>query len=326
MWITPDQAIGGYQGLELPFYQENLERAIVKTNSARSAIKLVLSSIGAKKVWLPAYTCDAVVEAISDLGISFEYYRIYNTFDVDADVQLKNDEHILITDYFGLFGDSVKRNISRFGLDNTIVDCSQAYFSEHTGALATVYSPRKFFGLPDGGLLSSDDPRIQQPENRDNSSKTRMSHLMSRLTDSPETAYQKYLDAEQEISRLPVQGISRLTERLLYSVDYEASKTARTSNFHYLHERLGKYNQLNLKFYDNTVPLCYPFLPSVKTASRLELISKRVFVPSYWPEVLNRVEKDSFEWNLVTNGLFLPCDQRYNENDMNRLISLLAIK
>lgn len=319
-----DKPIGGYQGLELPYFKENLDKATVRTNSARSAIKVILNAVGARKVWLPLYTCDAVVEAVKDLEVTFEYYPISLNLDVDAAVRLGKDEYILVVDYFGTSGDSINRSLNRFGHANTIVDCSQAYFSAHTGALATVYSPRKFFGLPDGGLLYSNHPHIKQPEKRDDTSKIRMDHLIDRLTNSPETAYQKYLEAEQEITNLSVLGMSRLTERLLHSVDYEAVKAARSRNVHYLHDRLGGYNQLDLDFGTNIAPLCYPFLPNVKTASRSELINNRVFVPSYWPEVLTRVEEGSFEWNLVTNGLFLPCDQRYTEADMDRLVSLLT--
>ncbi|WP_404472053.1 DegT/DnrJ/EryC1/StrS family aminotransferase [Vreelandella venusta] len=326
MGFSNDSAIGGYQGLELPLVDENAARGMIKTNSARSAIKLVLSSSGAKKIWLPAYTCDAVLEAANDVGLTIEFYKVNSSFDVDPALQLKAEEFILIVDYFGLCGKAVKRSGCRFNHKQTIIDCSQAYFTQPAGSLATIYSPRKFFGLPDGGLLYSNDPRIKQPEQRDDSSETRMAHLFNRLTNSPEAAYQQYIEAEQEISNLPVQGMSCLTERLLQSVDYQKAKKKRTKNAQYLHERLGQYNQLNLNIDETVAPLCYPFLPSVKAASKADLIKERVFVPTYWPEVLGRVEEGSFEWNLVTNGLFLPCDQRYNEDDMDRLISLLAIK
>lgn len=324
--LSNDQAIGGYQALELPSIGENVASGMIRTNSARSAIKLVLSCLDVRKVWLPAYTCDAVVEAARDVGLAIEFYQLDSSFEVESSLQLKGDELILIVDYFGLCTEAVKCSRSRFAHSQTIVDCSQSFFSEPTEALATIYSPRKFFGLPDGGLLYSNDPRIKQPEQRDESSESRMAHLISRITNSPEAAYQKYLEAEQAISKLPVQGMSHLTERLLQSVDYQRARTTRTSNAQYLHEHLGQYNQLNLNIDETIAPLCYPFLPSVKAASKADLIKGRIFVPTYWPEVLDRVEEGSFEWNLVTNGLFLPCDQRYNEDDMDRLISLLAIK
>jgi hypothetical protein len=324
--FSNNSTIGGYQGLELPFMDENVAQRRIRTNSARSAIKLVLRSIEAKKIWLPAYTCNSIVEAVNDVGVTSEFYKLGCNFDVDPSLQLEGDELILIVDYFGLCGETIKLSRSRFEPKQTIVDCSQAYFSEPTDFLATIYSPRKFFGLPDGGLLYSAETRIERPEQRDNSSESRMAHLISRLTNSPEAAYRQYLEAEQAISKLPVQGMSRLTERLLQSVDYQRARETRARNALYLHERLGQYNQLNIKIDGISAPLCYPFLPSIKTTSKAELISQRVFIPTYWPEVLGRVEEGSFEWNLVTNGLFLPCDQRYNEDDMGKLISLLAIK
>lgn len=321
-----DTSIGGYQGLELALRVTDAARGMIKTNSARSAIKRVLNSLGARKLWLPAYICDALVDAAKDVGVNFDFYRIDSNFDIDTELKLNDYEFILIVDYFGVCGESINRRKSRFEKRKTIVDCSQSYFSMPTEALATIYSPRKFFGLPDGGLLYSNDPAVTQPEQRDESSESRMAHLISRLTNSPEAAYQQYLDAEQAISKLPVQGMSRLTERLLQSVDYQRARNARTRNSLHLHKRLGQYNQLNLNIDESVAPLCYPFLPSVKAASKADLIKERVFVPTYWPEVLGRVEEGTFEWNLVTNGLFLPCDQRYNEDDMDRLISLLAIK
>ncbi|HIO03834.1 MAG TPA: hypothetical protein EYN14_18080 [Alphaproteobacteria bacterium] len=321
-----DNAIGGYHGLELPFIESNLNKTIVRTNSARSAIKVILNAVCAQKIWLPAYTCDAVVEAVKDLGIAFKYYKITSNFDVETIVNLGEGEYILVIDYFGMADELVKRSLKRFGHANTIVDCSQAFYSKHNGSLATVWSPRKFFGLPDGGLLYSDDYRVQQPKTRDSTSDTRMDHLISSLTNGPEAAYRKYLESEQAIADLPVMGMSSLTERLLHSVDYEAAKTIRARNARYLHDRLAKYNQIDLTFNEDTAPLCYPFLPKVKAASRSDLISNRVFVPRYWPEVLARVGEDSFEWRLVTNGLFLPCDQRHTESDMDRLVSLLEIQ
>ncbi|MBR9857169.1 MAG: hypothetical protein GYB38_05610 [Gammaproteobacteria bacterium] len=323
--FSNEPAVGGYQELELPFFYAIAAREMIKTNSARSAIKLVLSSAEARKIWLPAYTCDAVVEAVNDVGVTIEFYKVNSSFDVDPELQLKAGEFILTVDYFGLCGEAVNRSRSRFGHNKMIVDCSQAYFAKPVESLATIYSPRKFFGLPDGGLLYSKDPRIKQPSKRDESSESRMAHLISRLTNSPEKAYQQYIEAEQAISNLPVQGMSFLTERLLQSVDYKRARTTRARNALYLHERLGQYNKLNLEIDETVAPLCYPFLPSVETASKAALISQRIFIPTYWPEVLERVEEGSFEWDLVTNGLFLPCDQRYNEDDMDRLISLLAI-
>ena len=322
---TPDQAIGGYQGLELPRYPGNLNQDDIRTNSARSALKIILEAADIKKIWLPAYTCDAVVKAVQDLGIEYDFYKIEPTFDVDAQLRLGDNDYILIVDYYGLSDRAVARGLERFGNKNTIVDCSQAFFAPETRALGTIWSPRKFFGVPDGGLLHSTVLDIHQPDVRDEGSENRMAHLISRITTRPEQAYGKYLEAEQSIAEMPVLGMSRLTERLLESVDFQVAKQARSQNASYLHGRLKEYNKLDLSITTKTAPLCYPLLPKRKMANRSDLVTQRVFLPRYWPEVLGRVDASSFEWELVSNGLFLPCDQRYTEKDMDRLIRLFGI-
>jgi len=317
-------ALGGYFELELPCRTGNLDDAI-RLNSARSALKLILATVKPNKIWLPAFSCDAILEAAQALSIAFECYDLSPSFEVDPAVTLASNELILLIDYFGVNRLAVENGIQRFGAEQTIVDCSQAFFAPATQALATFWSPRKFFGLPDGGLLHTTNVAINAPEKQDDSSFTRMSHLVSRLSESPEAGYESYLEAESSIAEMRVLRMSVLTERLLQSVDCTKAKSARLANFAYLHRHLGDANRLNLKLDNAQVPLCYPFLPSKAVTSRSTLLEQRIFLPCYWPEVLERTRTDSFEADLVSNGLFLPCDQRYDEKDMDRLVAALGL-
>ena len=319
-------ALGGYIELELPVQDQHWLANAYKFNSARAALTSLIAQLTIKEVWLPRYLCDSIINTFDGGKVQLKFYELAEDFTIKSELSLGEHSLLLYVNYFGVCTEQALCVISQYGANKVVIDNSQAMFCDPLETLATIYSPRKFFGLPDGGLLYSDDPRIKQPENRDNTSETRMGHLISRLTNSPEKAYQIYLEAEQAIAGLPVLGISELTERLLHSVDYEAAKIVRARNARHLHDHLVKYNQLDLNFDDTIAPLCYPFLPNVNAAKWIELIKNRVFVPSYWPEVLTRVEEGSFEWDLVTNGLFLPCDQRYTEHDMDRLVHLLAIK
>jgi len=319
-------ALGGYIELELPVQDQHWLANAYKFNSARAALTSLIAQLTIKEVWLPRYLCDSIINTFDGGKVQLKFYELAEDFTIKSELSLGEHSLLLYVNYFGVCTEQALCVISQYGANKVVIDNSQAMFCDPLETLATIYSPRKFFGLPDGGLLYSDDPRIKQPENRDNTSETRMGHLISRLTNSPEKAYQIYLEAEQAIAGLPVLGISKLTERLLHSVDYEAAKIVRARNARHLHDHLVKYNQLDLNFDDTIAPLCYPFLPNVNAAKWIELIKNRVFVLSYWPEVLTRVEERSFEWDLVTNGLFLPCDQRYTEHDMDRLVLLLAIK
>ena len=47
---------------------------------------------------------------------------------------------------------------------NIIFDNSQAFYSKQYGT-AGIYSPRKFFGLPDGGILCTDLNLEEEYEN-----------------------------------------------------------------------------------------------------------------------------------------------------------------
>jgi hypothetical protein len=53
------------------------------------------------------------------------------------------------------------------------------------------------------------------------------------------------------------------------------------------------------------------------------LIENDIYVATYWPDVLERVEVDSLEYQLVTQCLPIPCDQRYSENDMQQIVDLI---
>lgn len=318
-------ALGGYLELELPETNWSWLANARKFNSARTAFVSLVDQLNIETVWLPRFICNTLIDALSGQGVTLHFYNLSDDFDIKDDLLIDRRSLIIYVNYFGVCSRQAKETAVNYGQNNVVIDNSQALFSDQFEALATICSPRKFFGLPDGGLLYSTDKRIKQPKQRDDSSESRMAHLISRITNRPEEAYQEYLRAEDAISKLPVQAMSCLTERLLHSVDYWRAKVTRSRNAQYLHERLHQYNHLNLNIDETVAPLCYPFLPSVETATKADLIREGIFVPTYWREVLSRVEKNSFEWNLATNGLFLPCDQRYSEDDMDRLISLLEI-
>ncbi|MBQ0746657.1 MAG: hypothetical protein KBT82_08595 [Marinobacter sp.] len=309
--------------LELPEREQPCLEGAIKYNSARAAFASLLDQLAIKCVWLPRYLCDSMAAVLKRRDVTVKLYDLAMDFTIASDMTLEEGSMLLYVNYFGVCGIQAQEVISRYGKSHVVIDNSQAFFCGPFDCVATIYSPRKFFGLPDGGLLYSDNPNIRLPETRDGTSETRMGHLISRLINSPEKAYQQYIRAEQAIAKLPFEGMSRLTERLLRSVDFQAARAARTSNARYLHDQLGEHNKLSIERDGSTAPLCYPFLPSVKTTNRTELIQNRVFLPSYWPEVLTRVEEHSFESELVRDALFLPCDQRYSENDMMRIVNLL---
>lgn len=111
----------------------------------------------------------------------------------------------------------------------------------------------------------------------------------------------------------------------MYGLDYEKIRTKRISNFDYLHSCLKDKNELTpiIEKTDYFCPMVYPYLAKGNNSLRDEITTNKVFTAKYWPNVINWVEKDTFEFKLTQNTIHLPIDQRYSKKDMNLILSHL---
>lgn len=287
--------------------------------SARAAfLALLESSPSIRRVWMPAYLCDSMLAPVRLAGKEIEHYSIDKSFAPANKLPLKPGDILFYVNYFGVGDDNVIHILKQYDPASLVIDCSQAFFSGPYDCLATIYSPRKFFGVPDGGILCSQKD-IALPAEQDMGSLSRASHLLQRLALSPEQGYESYKLAEASLTDMKPRRMSQLTSSLLSSIDYEFIKVKRLENFKALHIALGAHNSLTLNLDSIDSPLCYPFLPH-KRVSKQRLIEKRIYLPTYWPEVKDRVGVGEFEKLLVDELLAIPCDQRYVEADVSRII------
>ena len=75
--MIDSKAIGGYFELELPDYGGFLHDDGVLLNSGRNALEYVLLSLpNVRHLWIPYYTCDAILEPIKKLDIVYSFYRM----------------------------------------------------------------------------------------------------------------------------------------------------------------------------------------------------------------------------------------------------------
>jgi hypothetical protein len=246
-------------------------------------------------------------------------YKIDDRFRLAEEIQLENEDWFVYVNYFGICTKYAELLLASFDRRKVIIDSSQALFSPPLDCLATIYSPRKFLGVPDGGMLVS-SLSVNEPSEVDGGSFERSLSLLKRAAFSPEEAYADHQSAEKTLFDQEPRRMSDLTRRILSSVDYEKVLRIRNKNFAYLHTHLGRYNLLPLNPDEVSGALCYPLLTS-NTELRNFLISKRIFIPSYWQDVLERVAPSSREAFLVQNLTPLPCDQRYGEDEMVRVVN-----
>ena len=75
---------------------------------------------------------------------------------------------------------------------------------------------------------------------------------------------------------------------------------------------------MNLQLDPEYTPQCYPLLLRDNNLREL-LIAKRIFVPQFWPGLVQNDVSPEI-WDLIHNLLPLPLDQRYGLDDMAYLI------
>ena len=318
---SPNKSIGGYFELELPVQKQQKYPDALKFQSARSAFFSLLQHMpNVKRVYAPAYLCDSMLAPIYASGKILELYEINEKLCIKEEIQLNVDDLLLYVNYFGVCDPNVDRVLQTYNPSQVVIDCSQAFYAGPYDCLATIYSPRKFFGVPDGGLLITKQ-LLSAPEVKDQESIFRMSHLIQRLAFSAEEGYASYKVAEKSLDELKPKIMSDLTSQLLQSINYEDAENKRQSNFQALHMTLGQSNLLSLDHVEGA-PMCYPYL-SARDIDKAFLANHRIYIPTYWPDVNKRGRKNSFEIDAANNLIALPCDQRYEISDLDKVLKEL---
>ena len=157
------ESIGGYFSLELP-QRDEYHKDALRLNTGRNCLEYVLRARGYKKVYIPYYICDVVLEPFKKLGIPYEYYHVDIHLEIRDHFTLKADEALLYTNYYGLKQRYVEQLAERIG-KRLIVDNTQAFYAKPLPGIDTFYTCRKFFGVADGAYLYSDavlDEEIEQ--------------------------------------------------------------------------------------------------------------------------------------------------------------------
>lgn len=189
--------IGGYFELALPDFGDPYPAPFIKYQSGRAALRAVLEASSLTRVLLPAYMCDAVVKAVADSGRAIDLYRLNTDLLPDIDVDLPPDTWLLYVNYFGLCADKVCFILENYPAGQLIIDNAQALFDCLDDRCVTIHSPRKFLGLPDGGILHAPRLPIHEPDYEDTNSLGRMEHLLIRASEGARSGYASFRDANR---------------------------------------------------------------------------------------------------------------------------------
>ncbi|EOR93847.1 hypothetical protein ADIARSV_2984 [Arcticibacter svalbardensis MN12-7] len=313
------KAIGGYLEMQLPKGEEYYP-SLIKLNTGRNALEYILKVNKYSLIYIPYYTCEVLLEPIKKSRIPYSFYTIDQNLDPVIDFYIAPTECFLYTNYFGIKQLTVQRLSGQ--MQNLVIDNSQAFFSEPLAGIDTFYSCRKFFGVPDGAYLQSNT--ISNLKFERDVSYNRVSHLVKSIDLDIEDGYEDFIENNMVLTNNPIKTMSVLTQSILSGIDYEDCARIRNRNFRILHQALSGKNKLVLNPDDSYAPMSYPFLIEKNTVQK-KLINKRIYIPTYWPNVLKWTTPKMFENYLCIHLLALPIDHRLNDNDMNRIISYINL-
>ena len=312
--------IGGYFEFER-FSGEPLHRDLIALNSGRGCISYLVELRGIKTIWIPDWMCDSVSGRFVQEGVHVKAYQIGEDFLPVYDFALAQDEWLLLMDYYGqLTADDVElaRNKSNGKL---IVDETQGFFRAPWDSCDTTYTCRKWFGVSDGGYVSTFDGTRLERELPIDESFDRMGFVLGRFERSSGDFFEQAQKNNDFFDHEPAKTMSPLTSNILRVVDYRAVKDAREHNWDHLARYLSATNRIDLR--KPVGPFMYPLMVDDGERVKRYLIKNKVFVPTLWPNVLTDTSEDSWAHRFTQNIVSLPIDQRYDDQDMERILSVL---
>lgn len=311
--------IGGYMELER-FSGSEYYPGAIGLNSARNALLYILRARNIKKLYIPRFLCDAVSKMLDREGIAYSYYHVGEDLRPDPAFQTEGDGPVYLVNYYGQLNQEDTLKLKKL-YGAVVVDHVQAFFQPPVEHIDTVYSLRKYYGVPDGGYAVT-DARLSQ-RLAPASALPRMDYLLGRFeSGSASTYYSAFLKSEEQHDVAPLCAISDISRNLLRAVDYTHVRLARERNYSVLEESLRSEN--GLPFRPPVGPYAYPFYSEKASILRKQLAADGIYIPTLWPNVL--LEGDETERRLAENILPLPCDQRYSPEDMQYVAERILMR
>lgn len=313
--------IGGYFELE-HFHGKEYHENVLRLNLGRTALTFFAEAVGIHTLWMPRFLCGSVIEKCEEEGISLQYYDIDRQFLPVLTTPIPAGDYLYLVNFYGMLTDDdilSQRELHK----NIIVDNTHAFFAKALPGIPTIYSIRKFFGLSDGAYLAPGNLSLNEAYERleKDASASRMTHILGRYEESASAYYQQMLDNAHALSSEPAKKMSPLTQNLLRGIDYESAKNQREENYAALEMLLGAQNPLSFNM--PAGPFAYPFYHPQGMALRRRMAKEKIFVPTYWGNVISDLPEDSLAYDLAANILPLPCDQRCSADDMKTVAAVL---
>ena len=257
---------------------------IIKLNTARNGLKYILRAYDIKEIFVPYYICPTVKSAIRKENVKINFYHIDKNFMPCFDFD--ENDFILYPNYFGICSKNVKILAQKY--KNLIVDNAHSFYSAPSG-LASFNSLRKFFqpkyGIKDGAYLYCN--RV----------------LEETFSQADEYEIENYnfeniVKNENRLDEEDILLMSKTSENLISSINFEEEKSRRFENFEYFHKKYKSINKLDINLENAEIPFVYPLLTDSENIG-YELEKQGLMIFRYWNGIPKGFAEYDFYKNLV---------------------------
>ena len=317
--------IGSFLELQLPKGRElyNQDSNIARLNTARMGIWHAFRITGCKRIWIPIYQCDSIRDVFRAKGVEMCFYHQDNNF-TPTDLEALETDAVLLVNYYGIMSSSRMEELAK-PYKHVIIDCAQAFFCDPINNALTVYSCRKFVGVPDGSYVIGEDAHRFVKDYPQCYSSDTAAFLLKRIEYGCEgKGYEARSLNEHRIDSEDCMQMSRLTYALMDAEDYEFNRQKRQENFAYAHNLFREINRIDPTIYmdKDTVPMVYPLVVEDDTLLQ-RLLAAKHFQGHWWSYICEEQPSDCFEYWLSRYVIPITIDQRYGEKELEYLSNVV---
>ncbi len=301
----------------------------------REALYVIAQKVCGKVAMVPSYTCDTVIQPLIQAGYSIIDYPINKNLTIDTvramHIYRKCHADIMVTHpYYGMDLADEENNMLEELHDKgctIIVDLTQCLFSQHRKSFVDYYvgSTRKWFAIPDGAFAIGNKKLCNTPltyntpiiELQTAAMQLRDEYLHDGNAEKKTKSIKLSHEAEDLMNQtISPHAMSINSKAILANENIDKISKIRISNYRYLYEGLKDADCIELVTNDlnrlTTAPLYFPFYTKDMIHMQNILAKEHIYLRNIW------TPKD----NILTIAI----DQRYDLDDMQRVIDCFTQK
>lgn len=327
--------------------EDDVDSKVCFLCSGREAISAAIEEIEqsnekiAKKCLLPQYTCDTVIIPFINYAWTVRFYPIEIDLGIDPQklkelIEIERPSVVLIHPFYGMeINAEAIKLLKQLKYSNQIIiieDLTQSlsFFKNEQWCNYRVASLRKWFAIPDGGLILSDHKlnlkkskeKKEYIELKKEAMLLKERYLQGDITiNKKEFQYKNNVAEEYLYHHMEICEMSRYSKQEISEIDIKRILIRRQENADYLSEKLKNVMHVNLFSQYKESPLYLPILVDDRNEMQKFLIEKNIYTSILWPVPKYTALKLSKSTAYIYEHLLcIPCDQRYGIENMEEIV------